>query len=262
MLKEAIEKIVEMAQPNIVSLNGKEYSDKPLRYIASERLAPMMETHTLSSIVDYIANGTDDDAEGINNRYVIHIEDFNRVGLKHELNSDKEREVLMLARDETATFPFGRYMSVENFIVAMQAFFLQDDTTSELVKLVSHVTDTNSVTQSDDGTTQTVTAKTGILTASQVAIPNPVQLAPLCTFSDAEQPMRRFVFRLKGGEDGVSGCLRLTETRGRMPPFGTSKRILSVRFRRNCAMTLLFSHNKDYLAGGEIPRQKGAGGAE
>ena len=23
-------------------------------------------------------------------------------------------------------------------------------------------------------------------------------------------------------------------------------------------MTLLFSHNKDYLAGGEIPRQKGA----
>lgn len=59
----------------------------------------------------------------------------------------------------------------------------------------------------DDGTTQTVTAKTGILTASQVAVPNPVQLAPLCTFSDAEQPMRRFVFRLKGGEDGVSAAL-------------------------------------------------------
>ncbi len=34
-----------------------------------------------------------------------------------------------------------------------------------------------------------------------------VQLAPLCTFSDAEQPMRRFVFRLKGGEDGVSAAL-------------------------------------------------------
>ena len=196
MLKEAIEKIVEMAQPNIVSSHGKEYSDKPLHYIASERLAPTMETHTLSSIVDYIANGTDDDAE-----------DFNRVSLKHELNSDKEREVLMLARDETATFPFGRYMSVESFIVAMQAYFLQDDTTNELVKLVSHVTDTNSVTQSDDGTTQTVTAKTGILTASQVAIPNPVRLAPLCTFSDAEQPMRRFVFRLKGGENGVSAAL-------------------------------------------------------
>lgn len=184
MLKEAIEKIVEMAQPNIVSLHGKEYSDKRLHYIPAECLAPMMETHTLSSI-----------------------EDFNRVSLKHELNSDKCRETLMIARDETATFPFGRYMSVEGFIVAMQAYFLQDDTTNELVKLVSHVTDTNSVTQSDDGTTQTVTAKTGILTASQVAIPNPVQLAPLCTFSDAEQPMRRFVFRLKGGEDGVSAAL-------------------------------------------------------
>ena len=94
-----------------------------------------------------------------------------------------------------------------SFVHQCWAYFLQDDTTSELVKLVSHVTDTNSVTQSDDGTTQTVTAKTGILTASQVAIPNPVQLAPLCTFSDAEQPMRRFVFRLKGGEDGVSAAL-------------------------------------------------------
>lgn len=207
MLKEAIEKIVEMAQPNIVDVHGDSYTDKRLRYVPRERMAPVLATHTLSSIVDYIVNGTDDAVEDINNRYVIHIEDFDKVSLNHELNNDKDREVLIVAKNTMATFPFGRYMSVENFIVAMQAYFLQDDTTSGLVKLVSHVTDTNSVTQSDDGTTQTVTAKTGILTASQVAVPNPVQLAPLCTFSDAEQPMRRFVFRLKGGEDGVSAAL-------------------------------------------------------
>lgn len=207
MLKEAIEKIVEMAQPNIVDVHGDSYTDKRLHYVPRERMAPVLATHPLSSIVDYIVNGTDDAVEDINNRYVIHIEDFDKVSLNHELNNDKDREVLIVAKNTMATFPFGRYMSVEGFIVAMQAYFLQDDTTSELVKLVSHVTDTNSVTQSDDGTTQTVTAKTGILTASQVAIPNPVQLAPLCTFSDAEQPMRRFVFRLKGGEDGVSAAL-------------------------------------------------------
>lgn len=207
MLKEAIEKIVEMAQPNIVNVHGDSYADKALHYVPRERMASFMVTHTLSSIVDYIANGMDDAVEDIDNRYVIHVEDFNSVSLNHELNNDKNREVLIVAKDDTATFPFGRYMSVENFIVAVQAYFLQDDTTSELVKLVSHVTDTNSVTQSDDGATQTVTAKTGILTASQVAIPNPVRLAPLCTFSDAEQPMRRFVFRLKGGDDGVSAAL-------------------------------------------------------
>lgn len=207
MLKEAIEKIVEMAQPNIVDVHGDSYTDKRLHYVPHERVAPVLTTHTLSSIVDYIVNGTDDAVEDINNRYVIHIEDFDKVSLNHELNNDKNREVLIVARDDTATFPFGRYMSVEDFIVAVQGYFLQDDTTRELVKLVSHVTDTNSVTQSDDGTTQTVTAKTGILTASQVAIPNPVRLAPLCTFSDAEQPMRSFVFRLKGGDDGVRAAL-------------------------------------------------------
>lgn len=34
MLKEAIEKIVEMAQPNIVSSHGKEYTDKQMHYLS------------------------------------------------------------------------------------------------------------------------------------------------------------------------------------------------------------------------------------
>lgn len=112
MLKEAIEKIVEMAQPNIVDVHGDSYTDKRLRYVPRERMAPVLATHTLSSIVDYIVNGTDDAVEDINNRYVIHIEDFDKVSLNHELNNDKDREVLIVAKNTMATFPFGRYMSV------------------------------------------------------------------------------------------------------------------------------------------------------
>lgn len=213
MLTKAIEKILELAKPNIVTVYDGSYTDKELHYMPYERMAPVMMTHTLSSIVDYIANGTDDVAADLNgipqldNRFVIHIEDYNKVSLKHELNYDRDRETLMTATDNTTTFPFNRYMDVESFIVAVQAYFLQDDTTAKLLQLVSHITDNNSVTQSDDGTTQTVTAKTGILTAAQVALPNPVRLTPLCTFAEAEQPVRRFVFRLRGGDGGVMAAL-------------------------------------------------------
>lgn len=214
MLTKAIEKILELAKPNIVDVHGDSYTDKALHYVPYERMAPVMMTHTLSSIVDYLTNGTDDVSaepeDGLyrvdDRRYVIHVEDYNKVSLKHELNFDRNRETLMTATDDTTTFPFNRYMDIENFIVAVQAFFLQDDTTAKLLQLVSHITDSNSVTQSDDGCTQTVTAKTGILTAAQVALPNPVQLTPLCTFTEAEQPMRQFVFRLRGG-DGINAAL-------------------------------------------------------
>lgn len=213
MLKAAIEKILELNKPNVLSIEGRMYSDKRLTMIPREQLAMEIETHTLSSIVDYIINGTDDNEPDINGimdidrRFVIHIEDYNRVNLRRELNADKSRETLIVAADDTQTFPFQRYLDVETFIIAVQAFFVQDDMTARLLQLVSHVTDGRSVTQSDDGSTQTVTAKTGILTAAQVTIPNPVELTPLCTFCEAEQPTRRFVFRLRGSDNGVEAAL-------------------------------------------------------
>lgn len=207
MLKAAIEKILTLAEPHIIHIEDKLYSDKELDYIPRERLACTLSTHTLSSVIDYINSGVDDDTSDINNRFVIHIEDYDRVSLCRELNHDKNRETLLTAMDHTHSFPFNQYLDVEKFIIATQAYFLQDDVTAQLIRLVSHVTDSRSVTQSDDGSTQTVTVKTGILTASQVAIPNPVLLRPICTFPEVIQPERRFVFRLRGGDNGASAAL-------------------------------------------------------
>lgn len=209
MLEAAINKILELAQPNIPVLNGRHYSDKKMYRIDEELYASPLRVHTLTSIVDYITNGTDDNDESacIDRRFVIHVEDYDKVVLTRELSADKYREKLLRAADDTTTFPFGQFLSVESFIIAMQAYFIQDDTTADLVKLVSCVTDSNSVQQADNGMTQSVTAKTGIVTSSTVEVTNPVRLRPLCTFSEIQQPERRFVFRLRGGENGVSAAL-------------------------------------------------------
>lgn len=210
MLKEAIEYIINISAPHVQTVNGELYSDKHLTRIPRELRADPLEVHTLTAILDYINQGVDGDVLDGNKRFVLHVEDFNRVSLTRELNSDRDREKLVVATDGTRAFPFGSWLSVEDFIVGMQAYFVQDETTSLLLSVVSNITDSRSVQQTDDGTKQSVTAKTGILTRGTVTIPNPVTLRPLCTFSEIPQPERRFVFRLKPGrtaEDGVQAAL-------------------------------------------------------
>lgn len=209
MLREAIDRILALSEPHIVEINGERYADRQMTRVPRELRAEPLEVHTLSALVDYITSGCDDNSDqtDINRRFVVHVEDYNRVRLTRELDGDRRRETVLEAMDKTETFPFGRWLSVEEFIIGMQAFFVPDDTVRDLVKLVSSVTDSKSVQQSDDGMSQSVTAKTGIVTSNKVTVPNPVVLRPLSTFSEIVQPQRSFIFRLRGGESGVCAAL-------------------------------------------------------
>lgn len=210
MLKSAIEYIINLSAPHVQEINGERYSDKKLMRIQRDLVAEPLEVHTLTAVIDYIQQGIDGDVLDGATRFVLHVRDYNDVVLTRELNRDRARESLVSATDNTRAFPFGQWLSVEDFIVGAQAYFVQDDTVSKLVALVSNITDSRSVQQTDDGMTQSVTAKTGVITRGSVNIPNPVTLRPLCTFSEIAQPERRFVFRLRAGRtenDGVQVAL-------------------------------------------------------
>ena len=218
MLEQAINRILTLATPNVVEINGRPYADKHLERIPRELRASALEVHTLSAIIDYITSGTDDcallpaeaqdgDITARDRRYVIHIEEFNRVTLALELGADKQRECLLEAKCDLAGFPFGRFMDVEAFIINLQSSFVPGVMVDKLAQLVGTITDGNSITLSDDGVTQRATAKTGIQLVSSVSVPNPVMLAPYRTFSEIEQPESPFVFRVRGGDGGVSAAL-------------------------------------------------------
>ena len=85
---------------------------------------------------------------------------------------------MLKAVDHTETFSFGRWMDIESFIIALQAFFTPDYIVGELIKIVSNVTDNNSVQRSDNGLTQSVIAKTGIVTSAKVNIPKSSRVTP------------------------------------------------------------------------------------
>lgn len=112
----------------------------------------------------------------------------------------RHREVYVeaTALDLTDNF-LGRAIAIEDFIVGLQTRFAHTEDRAAVLRLIGNVKHEKAATATDDGVTQTVTAKTGIVLASDAAVPNPVSLTPFRTFREVMQPSSLFVLRVQGG---------------------------------------------------------------
>ncbi len=210
MLTKAIDRILQLAAPFVMEINGEQYTNcDDLYRIPEELLAKPLAVHTLSAIVDYIENDTDGGSrlgDG-DRRFVIHVEDYSHVKLYRELNDDKKRECLLDAGISVPSFPFGRWLDLESFIINVQTHFVKTETRDALIKLAGQVTTDSGVTLSDDGITQKVAARSGISLVKNTEVPNPVTLAPFRTFPEVEQPESPFVFRVRKNDDAIEAAL-------------------------------------------------------
>lgn len=209
MTKDFLNRVLELDAPNQIDYADRKFVDKTMTALPREITASALKTSTLTSVVDYIEGGTDSDAlASPTGKFVLHVVDFDHVELYKELNIDKKRDNLISVDIDKCRFPFGQFMSVEQFIINLQSAFVQDESTKSLLEFVGSVKDDTSVQQEDDGVTQKVTAKTGISLSKTVKAPNPVYLAPFRTFTEIEQPQSAFVFRIKKDErSGVTAAL-------------------------------------------------------
>lgn len=207
MTKDFLNRILELDVPHEIDYSGRKFVDKEMPVLPQEALAQPLKTSTLTSIVDYIMSGTDA-VPFPASKFVIHISGYNTVELYKELNSDKRRDHLLSASFEAPGFPYGRFLSIENFIIDLQSMFKQDDNTAALLEFVGSVKNDSSVEQMDDGVSQKVQAINGISLAKNVKTPNPVCLCPFRTFSEIDQPKSAFVFRLRKDDNvGVTAAL-------------------------------------------------------
>ncbi len=79
----------------------------------------------------------------------------------------------------------------------LQTQFVKDDVTDKLLKIVGNLSDETSVKTLDDGYSQQVTAKVGVVSVENVELPNPVELRPYRTFREVEQPLSKYVLRMR-----------------------------------------------------------------
>lgn len=67
------------------------------------------------------------------------------------------------------------------------------------VKCVNLLRDESIHQQTDDGVSQSVQINSGVASVDEVKVPNPVKLIPFRIFQEVDQPVSKFIFRMREG---------------------------------------------------------------
>lgn len=198
-----IQKILELAPPEFVEDdNGRKLCDKKLFPLLKPE-AEVVVCHTLTGLVDFYPT-----IEPEPSAPIVLVEDYNKVSLVSGLfGVEKQREWFITANAYAQSNVFDRYFNHEDFMINILSMFVQDETTSKILKIVGNLKAEAGATYSDDGLSQTVTAKTGITKVESIELPNPIVLRPYRTFMDITQPESSFILRMKQDRDGISVAL-------------------------------------------------------
>jgi len=198
--KEAIEKIEELALDGMTKeVDGRTYSVYDLKPVFYEPRPEPVIVKTLSGFVDFIKTNIDSlDLK----KHVIHVVDHETVSLLKAVDGDDmKRDIFLKASlDEgLETYPFGKYLQVESFVIALRSMFEPGNDLEKLITYVSRVRGGTNFSLEDDGVSQTATVAKGVsgaLTEKETA-PAIVKLRPFRTFREIEQIESEFLFRMK-----------------------------------------------------------------
>lgn len=178
-----------------VDIDGNSKEIKPL----INRAAEALRINTLTGLVEYVKANI----ERIDSKLYLQIFDETTVYLKGVLDSAGGRETLVVAEAIVPKFHYGHFLNTEELIIAFQSKFTPTKDRELLLKVVGNVKEENVRKTGDNGVSQAVTIKTGVASADDVLVPNPVTLSPYRTFLEVNQPESAFIFRMKDGPSGA-----------------------------------------------------------
>ncbi len=214
MIEKALKYIATLKatsmEPIVQEINGRVYCNKDLTRYDDKDYARAIKTSTLSSLIEYIEGLEIELAEHM----VIHVESPTRVLLFSTLDDERRREVLFEANAIVQEFQFDRAYDQERFVIELQANFEQNSELSILLQVAGNVKAESTASYGDDGISQKTTIKSGVASATDVIVPNPVYLVPYRTFMEVEQPASNFVFRI--GDNRGEPSFKLIEAEGGM----------------------------------------------
>jgi hypothetical protein len=216
MIKEAIDRILGLAPPNMQTLGDLEYTDKELKLIYPPS-PKAVECSTLQGLVDLFV-GNLDEANKQGDLFV-HITSPTEVELISR-ESDEYGRRRVWARAEypkCESFRFGSWLDPESFIIAAQQHFqrvkIENDDGSFMKDLdyvlgiASKISAENATEHEDDGFAQRVAVRQGVALKAETILKPMVILAPYRTFAEIDQVISQFVFRARAGNGAVTLAL-------------------------------------------------------
>jgi len=184
-----------------VEIDGRKYSRGSLQPIY-EPSVPKIELHTLTGLADYCAANVD----GLDlDKCMIHVVGPVEVRLlTAAFGPFKQRTTVVKSEPILPAFPFGRFISNEEFIIGVNAAFVDSADKDDVLKAVAAIKINAGGAVEDNGTSQTVTVEAGARLMGKKDIKPRVHLHPYSTFQDIEQPRREFILRLNSeGQPGL-----------------------------------------------------------
>ncbi|AMW99233.1 hypothetical protein ATY39_06990 [Rummeliibacillus stabekisii] len=163
------------------------------------RAAEPLEVNTLTGMIGYIKANLEKQQAN----FYLQVFDERTVHLKGVLDVEGRRETLVTAKAIIPKFHYEHFHQTEELIIALQSKFTPTSDREVLLKVVGNVQEEDVRQTGDTGFAQAVTIKTGIASADDVLVPNPVTLAPYRTFLEVNQPTSEFIFRMKKGPTGA-----------------------------------------------------------
>jgi len=195
MERTGIEKIVELAAPNLQEIDGRTYTDKRIIPVERPRVKTL-ELTTLNSLVKLIQEESTDYITPL----IVQVSSYDTVDVFAGIQTtDRKRENPYHCKAETIHIQFDQKLDYESMMIALKSKFVQTPELLELVKLLGSITERNSAQVSDDGFSQNVVVRKGIALKDNKTINPIVKLKPYRTFAEIDQPESEFLLRLSDG---------------------------------------------------------------
>ena len=207
MLKEALQYLISLADPDFrEEEDGRVYSSRPLTEVQTP-LVKAIEVQTLAGLRDLYKLHNERENS------IIHIEDYSSVWLvSQKLDQWNRRSAGAHAKlpSDSPKFRFSTWMDPEEFLIGMMTLFEDSNyahgDNRKVVKLINSLAAEAVTISTDDGFSQQVITRQGMITKSEEKISPRVSLQPFRTFREVSQPYSDFVLRLRSRQGQMPSC--------------------------------------------------------
>lgn len=156
---------------------------------------------TLQGLVDFIKADVDKLFADPAKKYIVSILDPWKVEVVSPLcGIENTRNIIARCEYRPDSIQFNRYLDPDDFIVQMQSRFEDTPSRAIVLSVIGNMSDEQTGSTMDDGVTQKITVKKGVVTNGTTSFKNPAFLCPIRTFTEVEQPETPFVMRIKSGD--------------------------------------------------------------
>jgi hypothetical protein len=203
---DAVQAIKDSVKTDVIEVAGRQFTTRPVHMPPQPPPIKPLIVHTLTGLVDYVKGIAEIDPVAASQIKCIHIANPAEVRVCGGLQEQGvDRHVFAEAKHTHAWtqtgFAFGEFCDAETFVIALQTMFMDVGDRPKLLQLLGNLTQEDVQTSQDDGVTQTVGTRAGVVLKGRSEVPNPVTLAPYRTFNEIDQPTSRYVLRFQKGRN-------------------------------------------------------------